>query len=247
MVDIETAQHVQLSYHPAGAGERVLAFFLDAFFIGIYYLVVLWLWGSVTDILSNPSQVEQTSTWVLYIVLVLPVMMYHLIFEIVWKGYSPGKKIVGIRVVKTDGSRATLSGYLLRWMFRLVEIAMSSGVIAFITIIINGKGQRLGDIAGNTCVITEQNKMGLQETLYAKIPPGYEPVFQEAGELQDEDIRVINEVLNARSHYEYGTWYRMLQTTRTKIENRLQVRDDSMRTDEFLKTILKDYTAIHGK
>jgi uncharacterized RDD family membrane protein YckC len=247
MVGIETSQHVKLSYEPAGVGERVLAFFLDGFFLGIYYLVVIWIWGFVNDIGPSSTGAFEDSVWVLFIVLVLPMMLYHLICEVVSNGYSIGKKIVGIRVVKIDGTRATLGGYLVRWMFRLVEITMTSGVLAFIAVLLNGKGQRIGDILGKTCVIKERKKVKLDNTLFAEISNAYEPVFSQVSELNDKDIRIIKEVLDSRSHYDYDNWFLMLQKTRKKIEDRLGIQDHDMSGDDFLRTVIKDYNAIHGK
>ncbi|HET8866646.1 MAG TPA: RDD family protein [Gracilimonas sp.] len=247
MVGIETTQHVKLSYEPAGVGERILAFFLDGFFIGIYYLVVIWIWGYVNDIGPNAESNIQDSVWTLYIVLALPMMLYHLISEVISNGYSIGKKIVGIRVVKVDGTRATLSGYLVRWMFRLVEITMTSGVLAFVTVIMNGKGQRIGDILGKTCVIKERKNVKLDNTLFAEVADSYEPIFPQVAELTDKDIRIIREVLDSRSQYDFDNWFLMLQKTRKKIEDRLGVQDHDLRGDEFLETVIKDYNAIHGK
>jgi hypothetical protein len=144
---------------------------------------------------------------------------------------------VGIRVVKVDGTRATLSGYLVRWIFRLVEISMTSGVVAFVTVIMNGKGQRIGDIVGKTCVIKERKNVKLDNTLFAEVADAYEPVFPQVAELTDKD----------RSHYDYDNWFLMLQKTRKKIEDRLGVQDHDFRGDEFLNTVIKDYNAIHGK
>ncbi|WP_020401640.1 RDD family protein [Gracilimonas tropica] len=247
MVGIETTQHVKISYEPAGVGERILAFFLDAFFMGVYYFVVIWIWGYATDLGNSSTQDMASSIWVLFVVLVLPLMLYHLVSEVVSNGYSLGKKIVGIRVVKIDGTRATLSGYLVRWLFRLVEITMTSGVLAFVAIIMNGKGQRIGDILGKTCVIKERKKVKLDNTLFAQVSDAYEPRFQQVAELTDKDIRIIKEVLDSRSHYEYDNWFLMLQRTRKKIEDRLGISDHGMKGEEFLETVIKDYNAIHGK
>jgi uncharacterized RDD family membrane protein YckC len=247
MVGIETTQHVQLNYEPAGVGERILAFFLDAFFIGVYYFVVIWIWGYANDLGNTSQQSMKESVWLLYGILVLPLMLYHLISEVVSNGYSFGKKIVGIRVVKIDGTRATLSGYLLRWLFRLIEITMTSGVLAFIAIIMNGRGQRIGDILGKTCVIKERKKVNLDQTLFSRVSDAYEPRFKQVAELNDKDIRIIKEVLDSRVHYEYDNWFLMLQKTRKKIEDRLGISDHGMRGEEFLETVIKDYNAIHGK
>lgn len=245
MNSVETTQHVKLSYEPAGVGERILAFLLDGFFIGVYYVVVIWIWGYANSV-GSESSVPKEKIWILYLVLILPVMLYHLIFEVMWKGYSLGKKIVGIRVVKIDGTRADLSGYLIRWLFRLVEITMTSGVLAFVTILLNGKGQRLGDIVGKTCVIKERKKVKLDNTLFTDLEEDYEPVFKQVAELTDKDVRIIQEVLNSRSNYEFDAWFLMLQRTRKLVEDKLGLTRADMNAEHFLKTIIKDYNAIHG-
>lgn len=248
MVGVETSQHVKLNYEPAGVGERVTAFFIDGFFIGVYYLVVIWIWGYTNDIGSNSNMGSvEDSLWILYIVLLLPILLYHLLSEVISNGYTLGKKIVGIRVVKIDGTRATLGGYLIRWILRPVEIGMTSGVLAFIVVIVNGQGQRLGDIAAKTCVIKERKKVGLDDTLLADVPEAYEPEYPQVVELEDKDIRIIREVLNSRSQYDYENWFLMLQRSRKLIETRLSISAEGKNSDEFLRTIIRDYNAIHGK
>ncbi|MTI88889.1 MAG: RDD family protein [Balneolaceae bacterium] len=246
MVGIETSQHVKLSYEPAGIGERVLAYLLDVFFLGVYYFVVLWIMGIVMES-AGLGAIARLPNWAPIVFIVLPVMLYHLICEVVWKGYSIGKKIMGIRVVKVDGTRADLSGYLVRWLFRLLEITMTSGVVAFITVLLNGKGQRLGDIVGKTCVIKERKSVKLDNTLFAEIEEEYEPVFTQVAELSDKDVRIIREVLDSRSTYDRNTWFVMLQRSRKLVEEKLGINRADMQADEFLRTIIRDYNAIHGR
>ena len=69
-----------------------------------------------------------------------------------------GQKSPHLRVVRLDGTRAGLGDYLLRWLLRPVEIVMTLGVVALITILLNGRGQRLGDLAAGTTVISLQKR-----------------------------------------------------------------------------------------
>lgn len=246
MVGIETSQHVKLNYEPAGIGERVLAFLLDAFFLGVYYFVVIWILGLVVQN-GGVAEISKLPGWIPVVFIMLPMMLYHLLMEVLWKGYSLGKKVVGIRVVKIDGSRADLSGYLLRWLFRLFEITMTSGVVAFVTVLLNGKGQRLGDIVGKTCVIKERRKVKLDQTLFAEIEDEYKPVFSQVVELDDKDVRIVREVLDSRKNYDHDTWFTMLQRTRKLVEDKLGITRNEMKADEFLRTVIRDYNAVHGK
>ncbi len=249
MVGIETTQHVKLSYEPAGVGERILAYVLDGFFLGIYYFVAFWIMGYFMNVgASDGNGLSDFPMWTFFVIIVIPMMLYHLVCEVLMDGYSIGKKIVGIRVVKIDGTRADLSGYLVRWLFRIFEITMTSGVVAFITILLNGKGQRLGDIVGKTCVIKERDKVKLDDTLFAELETEYEPEFAQVVELSDKDVSIIKDVLKARGNYERDTWFVMLQKTRKKVEDKLGItRNESMDAEEFLNTVIKDYNAIHGR
>src|SRR5690606_21050190 len=86
-------------------------------------------------------------------IVTVPFLLYHPLFEILMNGQSPGKRQMKIKVVSLDGSSPTIGGYLMRWLFRLVEVFMLRGAVAMVTIAANGKGQRLGDIAAGTTVV----------------------------------------------------------------------------------------------
>ncbi|MFN1834421.1 RDD family protein [Balneola sp. MJW-20] len=244
MAGIETAQHVKLNYEIAGVGERVLAYLLDGFFIGVYYFVLAAVSVSLGEYLGDDILDKQ---WIVIAVIVIPITLYHLLMEVFWKGYSIGKRIVGIRVAKIDGTRADLSGYLLRWIFRLVEITMVGGVLAFVTILVNGKGQRLGDIVAKTCVIKDRKKVKLDETLFAELDEDYEPVYEQVRELGDKDISVIRKVLSSRSKYDHDTWFLMLQRTAKLIEEKADISRGDMNALSFLETVISDYNALHGE
>ena len=83
----------------------------------------------------------------MYLIVNLPTTFYSLIFEIAMNGQTPGKYLNKIRVVKIDGSKPTLGSYLTRWLLRIIDIWFFTGSVAVFTILFNGKGQRLGDIA----------------------------------------------------------------------------------------------------
>lgn len=243
MAGIETSQHVKLNYEIAGVGERVLAYVLDAFFMGVYYFVLISVTASLGEYLGDSVLDGQ---WVMMAVVILPLMLYHLLMEIFWKGYSIGKKIVGIRVAKIDGTRAELSGYLLRWIFRFVEISLFGGTLAFVTVLVNGKGQRLGDIVAKTCVIKDRRKVNLDETLFAELEADYQPVYEEVRELTDKEISVIRKVLNNRSEYDHDTWFLMLQRSAKLIEEKTGTSRGEMNALSYLETVIKDYNALHG-
>src|SRR5690606_7026060 len=137
---------------------------------------------------------EGGEQWVYYLIIGLPVFLYYLVWETFNKGQTPGKAALHIRVVRLDGSRPGFSQYIIRWLLRLVDISISSGGVAVVTILLNGKGQRLGDMAAGTTVITEKKKVQLSQTLQVDIPADYIPTYPQVTILKDKDVQQIKKL-----------------------------------------------------
>ncbi|MFA5670216.1 MAG: RDD family protein [Balneolaceae bacterium] len=244
-INIETTQHVKLSYNPAGVGDRILAYLLDGFVMFAYYLLVFTGFGYIMGSSFLTPDGSTTQVWIFILVLGIPLFLYHLISEVLWNGKTVGKWIIGIQVVKIDGTSPDLSNYLVRWMLRLVEVSMTFGLLAFISILVNGKGQRIGDVAAKTCVIKTRKKVKLSDTIYSATDADYEPLFPQVRELNDNDIRTIKEVLETKSRYEFSTWFVMVERTANIIQMKLGIQKADLKADEFLLKVIADYNHLH--
>ena len=154
-----------------------------------------------------------------------------------WNGQTPGKRINKTRVVKLDGSKPTLGNYLLRWMMRIIDIQMATGSVAVLTILLNGKGQRLGDLAAGTTIISEKKRVTLQEVLLADAAEDYSPTFQQVTLLSDADAQTIKKLyhtaLQKRKHAIIIKLHeRIIEITGIKTE---------LKPIDFLKVVLTDY------
>jgi uncharacterized RDD family membrane protein YckC len=72
--------------------------------------------------------------------------------EWLW-GATLGKKILGLRVQKADGSRLGFGSALLRRVCDLFDFWMSVGLVATICHLKSAKGQRVGDMAAGAEVV----------------------------------------------------------------------------------------------
>src|SRR5690606_28519022 len=90
------------------------------------------------------------SVWGLSSLVVLPALFYPLIMETLMEGQTVGKRLMKLKVVKIDGTRATFYQYFIRWISNTVDIFLSFGGIGLAAIILTKKGQRLGDLAADT-------------------------------------------------------------------------------------------------
>lgn len=165
--------------------------------------------------------------------------------EVIWNGKSFGKWAMNLKVVRVDGTNPTFGNYLIRWMFRLVEITFTTGLLAFITVLLNGKGQRIGDIAAKTCVIKTRRKVKLTDTIYSEIDKEYIAKYPAVKELKDKDISTIRDVLASKRNYEYATWFVMVQRTANIIQMKLSIEKLESSADDFLVQVISDYNHLH--
>lgn len=233
-VTVRTTQNVFIEYPLASLGDRILAYFIDTLIILAYYILMAILLFS-------------TSTFSIAIfmgALLIPAFLYHLFFEIFMNGQSPGKRQMNIKIVRLDGTPPTIGNYIIRWLLRLIEIDLLSGAVAMVTIAINGKGQRVGDIAAGTTVVrlTQQREVSAKE-VFTLTDEEYTPVFQQASILNDQDIEVIQQALEVNR--DAGNNQPVLAVTE-KIKSTLGIQTD-LPPVKFLYTIVKDYGHLTSK
>lgn len=226
---IETSQNVSILQKPAYLTDRIFAYLIDALIMGVYIFGVFFI---VTGVSSNTFSMSLT------VVLLLPVMLYHLLFELFNNGQSPGKNALQIRVIKEDGSAPSLGDYLMRWILRLLEITSLSGVIAILSIVFTNKSQRLGDLAAKTIVVSEKRE--IKQNLFFDIPVDYQPTFEQVIIFTDQDIqRIKNVYLSAKKNSNQF----LLAQLQQKIIEKLRI-ETSLSPNQFILVVLKDYYFI---
>ncbi len=227
---IETAQNISISQNVAGVGERILAYLIDGLIMLAYIILAIMLLGGL--------DASQGQEWLFMSVIMLPLLLYFLLWESLWNGQTPGKAALDLKVVKIDGSRPAFSNYLVRWLLRIVDITLTSGSVAVVTILMNGKGQRLGDLAAGTTVISERVRTGLDRTLLVNVPDDYRPVYPQVTMLSDRDVQEIKEIYK---HSLQNSNYKVIGKLSNRVSELLQVTPEE-NSVQFLKTILKDYS-----
>ena len=232
---IQTAQNVDLAFAPAGLGERIGAWFVDAL-LGVGYVVVM-VW------LQAPSSGNAAA-----IILFSPLLLYHLVCEVLFEGQTAGKRLLQIQVSRVDGAAPSLGQYLLRWTFRFVDVTFSSGVVAVVSVAATQRSQRLGDVVAGTVVVRRRRRVRIDEVLYPERPAGVEPAFPEAARLTDADVRTIRAVLvRLRREPRSAAALRLAHRAKDAVERRLGIDRAQMPTADFLENVVADYTSSHDR
>lgn len=226
---IQTAQHIQIGQRPAGLGDRILAQLIDSFVMGVYLLLVSIVGFGVL-------KMEENSIAVITL-LILPFLVYHVLFEVFMNGQSIGKYAMDIRVVKLDGSKASLANYLVRWLLRPVDILISSGGVAVLCVLLGGKGQRLGDMAAGTTVISLRQTAMRSENLLTKLEQDHQPLYPQVVNLDDAQMTQIRQI---RSEAIRSQNFALIRALADKTSSLLQVHYDT-KPLQFIDQVILDY------
>lgn len=232
---IETTQNVSIEYEIGSLGDRIVATIIDWLIILGYYIFIILVFGVMIG--------GNTLSFIaIFFLVVLPAFLYPLLCETFMNGQSFGKRARKIKVIRIDGRQATFGNYLIRWLIGLVEVNFY-GIIALITIVLNGKGQRLGDIAAGTAVIKIKARESIDNTAFENVDDSYVPVFPQAASLSDTDIALVRQVLKVDDPENY---YIIKAKLVDKIKSVLNIESD-LSHEAFLETILKDFNKINGR
>lgn len=230
---IQTAQNVELALAPAGVGDRVLAWLADAV-----------VWASAAG-LTLFAVGDALGPVLLTVLVVLPVFLYDLLFEVFWDGQTPGKRLLQLRVARLDGAHPTLAQFGLRWLLRWIDVTFSSGSVALIAVAATKHAQRLGDVAAGTTVVKTRRRLRLADVLYPAAPAGHVPAFPDASRLSDADVRTVRAVLVRLSLARRDARARAIADRAKKaIEARLGLEPVAMPAEAFLEAVVRDHTAV---
>ena len=237
-LSIITTQNVVINFTAASVGERILAFLTDIVIQIAYAITVFY---GIFNLLQLGNLIKNWDNWSRIAVVILffiPIIFYTILLESIFEGQTFGKRLLKIKVVKIDGYQASFGDYLIRWLFRLIDIFSNSGILALISIVITDKSQRLGDISAGTSVISLKNNISINSTILQEIDEQYIPTYASVIKLSDNDVRIILEnFLFAKKNYDLEK----LKKIKTKIETVTGIKNQSGNDADFIKTILKDY------
>ena len=141
-----------------------------------------------------------------------------------------------------DGSPLRLGNIILRWMFRLVEVMLTSGSIGTWAIILTAKSQRLGDMAANTIVVVENAPVALHYDFQLDLPPNYQVQFPQVANLTDEDIQLISAAYEKTYSIQNETiTFALASQLRKVLHIQTKIADTQL-----IETVLMDYQKIYG-
>jgi uncharacterized RDD family membrane protein YckC len=196
-LEIDTPEGVVFGYQVAGIGSRFLAALVDTVIITVLLVASLFGWGAMIDLLDGSG----LGVWVVALGILFVFALtwgYYIFFELVWNGQSPGKRWVGLRVIRTDGMPITLLDSLIRNLVRIIDFLPAYYATGLITMFCNAQARRLGDYAAGTLVVKDQRGVTLESVRQQVLETGAPALDAPAASLSESDYRLISDFMSRR-------------------------------------------------
>ncbi len=154
-IEILTPESIPLTLEPAGIGTRFGAILVD---IVIQLGVAV---GGITLAAILSAFVGWTGGSAVFEVILIVggfvlLFGYFILFETVWNGQTPGKKMFGLRVVRDGGRPVDFFSVATRNLVRIADFLPVSYALGAGAIFFHPQYKRFGDMAAGTIVVRER-------------------------------------------------------------------------------------------
>jgi uncharacterized RDD family membrane protein YckC len=246
---IETPEQMSLHLTLAGIGSRFLAMAVDTLIqaaAGIALLVVLGFLG----VAGAFAGLRESSLWVLAALVFgafLLLFGYFAAFELAWNGQTPGKRVIGIRVVKDSGRPLTPAETIGRNLLRIVDQLPALYALGVLVALLNAQNKRLGDFIAGSIVIRE-GTLGELKPIWQSASTTPPPLgVSGSSALSVEDLILIDTFLNRRSMLTPDVRSRMAAEILERLKPRLSVSDDGQSSVESILEFLVYQRRAEGR
>ncbi len=164
-LEVRTGESIALRYELAGLGSRFLAVMLDlliqlgvaAALLTAAYFLAQPLAAAAAHL---PATVGKSAGAILAALGVFAGFLlffgYFIIFELWWSGRTPGKRALGIRVVRDEGFPIDVGAAVVRNLVRILEFAVAFYALSALAAVLSAQNKRLGDFAAGTIVVRDR-------------------------------------------------------------------------------------------
>jgi uncharacterized RDD family membrane protein YckC len=196
VLKVRTSDNVQIGYTLAGIASRFMAWLLDLL-INLLVVVVAGLGAAAVFAAmgSSGGLAEALALTLFSLMFLVGHFLYFAIFEATSAGRTPGKRALGLRVVRIDGSAPGLSEALVRNIARIVDYSFGIGLfVAFF----HPQSRRVGDLLAGTMVVRERTAVAPTQLLAPVMvrTPDAGPGIDGLDRLGDHELGVLRAFLS---------------------------------------------------
>lgn len=231
-ISVRTPESIAFSYELAGLGSRFLAVAADMFVQVLVFLGIAWgLFFAASHLppATRSSVFDRAAESFGYAILAVMIFIvffgYFILFEAFWNGQTPGKKLLGIRVVRDGGYPVDFGASFIRNLIRLGEVSLGFYALSAVVSLLSAENKRLGDLAAGTLVVRDARAQSL-----TAIRESADTGAHRIAMLSDEEHALIGRFIARRSgmddHHRRVMAMQIAGRVRKRVSSDLQKLDD---------------------
>lgn len=242
MIRIQTPESVDLAYEPVGLGSRFLAALLDGLIQAGAVIVIgllMFFTGFLVD-LGGFGLLGNIALAILLLLLGLLFSLYKMLFEAFWNGQTPGKRMAGIRVVRSNGLPVTFLPVLIRNLMRIVDYLPGWYALGTLCLLFSKQHQRLGDMAAGTVVVRDRKAAAPVVPVALNRQPSVDldRLTEHARRLTEADLAPARSFLQRRNQILEGNRLYLAQQLAENLAAKMGWQERVERAEPFLEEIL---------
>ncbi|MBN2444202.1 MAG: RDD family protein [Spirochaetales bacterium] len=249
LIEIETPEKIIFSYTISSTGARIVSYTIDGIvqLIVIGILVLIVSSAGIVDVSGSYSGFMREMSGLLvafaFLVYFLIQWGYFILFEVIMEGQSPGKKLMRIRVIKTNGESPDLPTIILRNLLRAVDAFPVYNLVGGLVSIIDSKSRRIGDIISGTIVV--------RETMFNLKEPDFITLLKSSREetafslythkLNEEDLYILRRFLNEKNKLPSGKQFEIGLKLAQRIKHKLHITEEITNPVIFIERVYRGH------
>jgi uncharacterized RDD family membrane protein YckC len=243
---IQTPEQTAVNFSVAGIGSRFLAIAYDTLLQMVIAIVAgiagIFIAAAMTSVVPKSGLWVGAGYILFYFLLYFG---YYPFFEIMWNGQTPGKRKVGIRVIKDSGRPLTPAEAIGRNLLRIVDCLPLFYAVGLSCAFLTKNNKRLGDLIVGSLVVREGTLSEMRPAWDSDAGAGSVPiVFLGTERLTPEEYALIDSFLTRRSSLDYSVRVRVADDVLRRLKPKLSIpADNTLSTEKILETLAYDRRA----
>jgi uncharacterized RDD family membrane protein YckC len=191
-LDVATPERVSLTLPVAGIGYRCLAWLVDATILFFFWVIAYFVFSVlVSDVLGLFQGLSGLAQTLLAVGIFATQWLYWTLSEVFLHGQTLGKRLLGIRVVRMDGSPVGLYESAMRNLLRAVDFLPAFYATGSLSMLFTKQHRRLGDLLAGTLLVREELFNLDKYTAPAPASPETAAASSAPGHLGSEEVELI--------------------------------------------------------
>jgi len=214
-VRVETPENVVLDLEVAGLGSRALAALIDSAIVLVWIVAVVLLSNLIAAMTGGGTWLGAVTVLILF----ASTFGYFIAYEGFGRGQTPGKRLVGIRVVQGTGHPLSVGGAVVRNLLRIADLfPPPSYLVGALFVAFHPQGKRLGDLVAGSIVVRDRPyETKPAETITSTVEAGAD---SGAPELSDEEFVLLRQFLDRAAGLETGVRDRLAAHLAARLSDR---------------------------